>query len=667
MRIRTIQIFTVAVAVSMFAVFHVPYDSDAADGRVLIHEVNPYGKDEGVSLYNYGGSSVSLSGYSIRDDDTGKEGRITIGSLTLEPNSRITFVKEKVSGNWFSERDRTYDAGSSEVTFSGSFVPADAGDDLYLYDGDRLIDAMCYGNKTASEGWIGEPVQKSSTKYFLRTGVTDTDSAVDWLATKPGLTNRQFSPSTGFSATVTPFVFPESRGEPVYRALEEAESEVLISIYQISSVNVAALLCMLEGRGVDVRMIVEGDALGYAMATELTLLKAVSDAGGEIVLINDKISGNYERFDFVHNKYAVVDGRTVIITSENWTSSNMGSGTANRGWGAVVESEGYAGYMREIFENDISGEYGDVHDLNTEYPGITAADVKYIPPAAMEHRSYAASVTPVLSPDDSYVALKYYMDNAQERIYAEQLDLGSGYMGVAPSSPVYWMAEAAAERDVDARLILDASTDDAAEHEAEVDLVNATTKVQAATINGGTGFGTNHNKGVIIDDKVWIGSVNWTSNSFLNNREAAVVVDSTDVTDYFLEYFMTDWSNNSVTEAHVIAPDRIVEGQPVVFTAAGAGSTKSFEWDVLGNDDWVPSGNDRIVRNNIPPGEYTLKVRGTDSGYYAELTYAVLADPSLNNGDGVDDGIDPAYAAVPAIIIIIAALFGIHMRTRSGR
>jgi HKD family nuclease len=644
----------------------VPYDSDAADGLVLLHEVNPYGKDEGISLYNYGSSPVNLSGYSLRDDNTGKEGRITLGSLILEPGSRITFVKEKVPGNWFSERENTYDSGNSEATFSGSFAIADAGDDIYLYNGGAVVDAMCYGGKTASEGWIGDPVQKSSTKLFLRTGITDTDSAGDWTTTKSGLTNRQFSPSMGFPAVVTPFVFPESMGEPVYRALEKAESEVLIAIYQFSGSNVAALLCELEGRGVDVTILLEGDALGINMAAELSLMKAVSNAGGEVFLINDKISGNYERFDYAHNKYAVIDGKTVIITSENWTASNMGSGNANRGWGAIIDSAGYAGYMKSIFENDASTEYGDVHPLNTEYPDITPANIAYTPPAVQEHESYKASVTPILSPDNSYDALRYYMDNAGSRIYAEQLDLGSGYMGISAASPVSWMAEAAAERGVDARLILDASMDSGAEHRAEVDLINTVTKVQAAAIEGGEGFGVTHNKGVIIDDRVWVGSVNWTPNSFLNNREAAVMIDSADVADWFLEYFMTDWNNNSAAEPHVVAPDRIVEGEPTVFIAAGAGRTSSFEWDVLGNGNWVRSENDRIVRNSIPPGDYVLKVRGVDSGYYAELEYSVLAaDGGLPDAD--DGGIDPAYAAAPIIILIIAALFGIRMRARSGR
>lgn len=57
-----------------------------------------------------------------------------------------------------------------------------------------------------------------------------------------------------------------------------------------------------------------------------------------------------------------------------------------------------------------------------------------------------------------------------------------------------------------------------------------------------------HNKGMVVDaEKVLVSSINWTQNSILNNREAAVLVTSPEVADYYEQLFHRDWlkSRNS--------------------------------------------------------------------------------------------------------------------------
>ena len=52
-----------------------------------------------------------------------------------------------------------------------------------------------------------------------------------------------------------------------------------------------------------------------------------------------------------------------------------------------------------------------------------------------------------------------------------------------------------------------------------------------------------HNKGILVDDdKVLISSINWNQNSVMNNREAAVVLESKDIHDYYEAIFQKDWS-----------------------------------------------------------------------------------------------------------------------------
>ena len=52
-----------------------------------------------------------------------------------------------------------------------------------------------------------------------------------------------------------------------------------------------------------------------------------------------------------------------------------------------------------------------------------------------------------------------------------------------------------------------------------------------------------HNKGILVDDdRVLVSSINWNQNSVMNNREAAVVVQSKDIHDYYETIFEKDWS-----------------------------------------------------------------------------------------------------------------------------
>jgi hypothetical protein len=681
-----------AIVLAVFLLSAIPISvtdgSEAAsEDFIKIYEVNPAGDYEGISLFNYGTSTVNLKGFIITDDDgDNKEGTIQFKSdLTIAPSSRITISKAISEDDWFSNRDNVYAITNTAIftQVKSNYTLADAGDDIYLYKDGKLLDAVSYGNVTASPGWSGDSlpsVTKSSGKYLLRIGVVDTDTAKDWIVTSFGLTNHPFDPSLKFDAIVTPFIFPDSKGEQIYRTFENAKSEIVISIYQLTNINLVALLCQLESRTgadhVDVRITLEGAVLGADLTSELALMKALVDAGGEVRLINDSVSGNYERYSYFHNKYAVVDDAIVIITSENWTTGNLGSGTGNRGWGAVIESAEYAAYMKDIFENDHSKDYGDVRDLIDYAPGAVAkTNLTYSPPGMQKVQSFTAKVTPILSPDNSYEALKYYMDSATTRIYSEQLDLGSTFTGVSSASPISWMSEAA-NRGVDARFILDASMPTKDAHIAETEFISATTGVKATTIKKGIGFTTTHNKGIILDDKVWVASVNWTSNSFLNNRETAIVIDSQEVTDFFADYFLIDWNDNkpASTELTVTlgSTDLITTTSNAIFIAHGGSADAKYEWDVLGNGNWVESGTSTIVRQNLPAGSYTLKVRTTDGTLTAEFPYIVASGGSTSGDEEKSSEESPLdigtteIGIIAAIIIIIGAAIG-GLKVSKGR
>jgi phosphatidylserine/phosphatidylglycerophosphate/cardiolipin synthase-like enzyme len=486
-------------------------------------------------------------------------------------------------------------------------------------------------------GWEGDPVGLPANKYLLRIGSNDTDSFKDWISTKPGLTNRSFNPELFFDASVVPFSFPESAGTPIFRELEKAKNEVLISIYILSNVQLVALLCDLSSNGVAVRILLEGDVLEYNMSSELTLMKSIVDSGGEVYLINDPAPGNYERFSYFHNKYAVIDGKKLIVTSENWTSDNLSSECSNRGWGAVMESEDLAEYAKSVFFSDMSLEYGDVRPLSYCYPGLKPYQgiLTYSEnTSCYETETFDARVMPIMSPDNSRSALNYFIDNAETRVYSQQMDLGSSFRVIAAPSPLESMS-AAAERGADVRLILDTSSD-GTEKNSVIDVINNTSGIKAIAVNGTESFSLIHNKGLIIDDTVWISSVNWTENSFMNNREFAVAIESAEVADFFTGLFVEDWGVNEhtiaetgleVTHREVCAGSKTVQ----VFTVSGP-ERSTYIWDILGDGNLRTTDINMIVCSDIPEGEYTMSVTMDGTSYSADYDYSVVSGKEHSAG-----------------------------------
>ncbi len=196
----------------------VPLEYDASDQGLLLYEVNPYSPDEGFSLRNYGSSDIDLKDYCVTDNPlkSSNEGIVTFEqSLLLSPGEAITITKTPAEGISFSGRNATYADGESGVSISSRFALADNGDDIYLFHGDAVVDVFCYRSVTAeSTLWSGDPFYTNKGTFAVRI-----DSGCDascWQNTKPGYTDNYFDEDLEMAATVTPFLFPDSGGSPIY-------------------------------------------------------------------------------------------------------------------------------------------------------------------------------------------------------------------------------------------------------------------------------------------------------------------------------------------------------------------------------------------------------------------------------------------------------------------
>ena len=681
----TALVLVVAAVLAPFALDD--SEAEAEMDGVMLYQVNPF-DCEGVSIHNYGTSTVDISDYTIRDMPPGSnnEGVLSFAQgMKLAPGETLVIVTEVSEDEPFSQQDNIVVIGEGKVESSGRFALSNSGDDVYLMDGNRVVDAMFYGNVNVDNTYWDGPAVTEKDRWFYRAGSVDHDDRSDWYQYTKGSINDPFTPTLQYDAEVTPFLFPESGGIPIYEALESATESICIEMYQLGSKNVIALLCEKAADGVEVRVLLEGESLDggndpivSAGPQWLQLL----ENGGEVRLIG--VGDDYNRFQFDHAKFAVIDGDTTIVTSENWTTQNMNgnldddpydSGTSgNRGWGAIVESAGYSEYMADVFENDWSMDYGDVKPLLDVYDNLNTGEVYYKTPSDTgDFPSYSAKATPVLSCDNSYNALMYYAGTAEERLYSEQQSFSDGFNDFDEDSPIMLFDEAA-KRGVDTRVVFSDNVS-----AGMIDQINARTNVQTAMIDDLYV----HNKGVICDDFVWVSSVNWTQTSMFQNRECCVVIESAEVADYFAESFLQDFDRyytyGGFTAYFEDLEESYPSGEEIVFTVTVNPAAGDYEyvWDF---GDGSATKTTEINRTPARPadGTHTLTVRITDTSsgitktIAAEYTVGEIQEtPSEPAGDGSSgDGESPLSDLLDGnlqyiIVILVVLLFAIAAAAKS--
>ena len=666
MEARKMISFTAALIMALCAAQVSASDSDA-DGLsgVLISEFNPF-KWEGVTLTNYGEKAVDLNGWRLSDG----EDSCTFSYYRLEAGASVTVVKpDSNPKNAFADRENVLTTESAVLSAGRYYEFANGGDQVYLYDSSgRCVDALCYGSKTIDDLslWTGKPVTISGNDvYIVRSGYADTDSADDWEYFREGWTGHKFDPDLRFQAAVTPFVFPDSGGVPIYDAISAAKDSVCIEMYQLTSKNMYALLCELAGNGVDVVLLLESNPYNSDQSGVAPSLKALVNAGGTVKLIGG-VSG--DRYNLVHAKYAVIDGKTTVISSENWTVSNLNGkirdGTysddyGNRGWGAVIQSEGYASYMMGIFSSDMNG--SDVRDFSEmSYSGVSPADLWYSKPSSGSFRSYSAEVGPILSPDNSWDSEMYWIDRASSRIYVQQQDLGDSYADWTESvSPLYHL-NARAGAGADVRFILNSGTEnEKAYAENLVEKINQGSMIGAAAMDKPYV----HNKGLVCDDVSIISSVNWTSPSFKTNREAGAAIFSSAVADYYAAVFERDYGRYYSYEGLSVTfttTDKTYElGEKVTFRVSAVPSgSYTYSWDFGDGQTAVTQVPSATVK--VTEGTHTLKVTASDSSGSSasdSASYTVAAsgtDPGSGSGSG--SGGWATYAAIGVVILLMALI-----------
>jgi phosphatidylserine/phosphatidylglycerophosphate/cardiolipin synthase-like enzyme len=161
------------------------------------------------------------------------------------------------------------------------------------------------------------------------------------------------------------------------------------------------------------------------------------------------------------------------------------------------------------------------------------------------------TLTPIFTPDNALDIYAAWIDRANTSIdlqnqYITQFDDNVDWS--EDPSPIVQSLVAAHNRGVTIRVQIneDSDSDDITSYLSGLG-IEVRWMGNSASNPDGEWISDTHNKLLIIDGKVVIiSSVNFSENAFLNNREAGMVIQNTEVATYYTTIFESDWADGEI-------------------------------------------------------------------------------------------------------------------------
>lgn len=417
---------------------------------------------------------------------------------------------------------------------SNQFILANTGDEIELYyRGELRFEITWPGDVRSREGQVHRFIDDVWDPRPFMIGQSD------------------FSPIIVEDVSATLFVSPDSSYEVVEEAIRSAKRSIEISVYEFTHPGIAKLIADADLRGVSVRILVEGSPVGGISSEQANLLTSLNVSGIPVDLMGSS-GGERSRYRFLHAKYLIIDGESVLIISENFKESGIPytGFEGNRGWGVWIQDARLADYFSMVYAEDSVGR--EVVPLTREREWVMPDRIKVSPRTSR----YApllidgATVTPVISPDTSHL-VPAMIAEATTTLEIQQAYINNW----TKDTPNPWLDASldAASRGVSVRILLDASwfsIEGDQDNDEMVAFINEYAErenlpLEARLIDATrAGVTKIHNKGVIVDGRnVLVSSINWNENSPMNNREAGVIISHPDAARYYLNVFEEDWKS----------------------------------------------------------------------------------------------------------------------------
>ncbi len=452
--------------------------------------------------------------------------------------------------------------------------------------------------QSTSYGWTGQVLARDRDEKGRL--LKDTDSAADWdsgwskkqLGTEP--THRVELPGQshfitralkGVRAKVLATSAPDNNYKALIEAFADAKKRIRVSVYQLTNGHIADALVKAARRGVKVTLWLEGSPVAGIPDQERALTDRLAKAGAEVYfLASDSKKKVKPRYRFDHSKYVLIDDNKVIIGTENYgrTGVPVDPSYGNRGWMVHIESRALYQQLDEVWQHDLRPGLRDVVGIDDEPHdsyGLPYRDPGFKPDDTIQRGLYDAPEKPllahekmdlelVLSPDTSLnenSAIIGMIKGAKRSLYVQQNSVRRrwGRLGdtaeEAPNLPLEAVV-AAARRGVKTRVLLDGywynvTGDDDRDNDDTARFLNELARKEGLDLSAkvinlqSVHVEKIHAKGVIVDGKeVFVGSINWSENSFKGNREVGVIVGNEKVAGYYARLFERDWSDSRIYE-----------------------------------------------------------------------------------------------------------------------
>jgi phosphatidylserine/phosphatidylglycerophosphate/cardiolipin synthase-like enzyme len=356
----------------------------------------------------------------------------------------------------------------------------------------------------------------------------------------PKLTFQNFS-VTGVTAAVSPdssFLFLKD-------FIDRAKSTLIIYIYDISAPYLLDLLAAAKKRRVKIHAMFDANSFGDA---ELAALKKVA-----VSVKAAPSSGDRSVFTVCHQKFLVIDGRTVIIESANWAKSSVPQITTpgtfkkgNREWFIRFDDAGIAKWFTGLFNADFKIPPKLSAAAQIAAP-LDQSDLLIAAAAPAPGRLFkskdvkdpaGATITPIVSPDNYLKEVKALLKTAERSVCLQQQYVLAG-KGIRDLLEIIAQRRTQKSK-LELRIITSAAF--AKNWEATKKTLDAAGMLGALRALNTRSFTHCHNKGVIVDDTaVVVSSTNWSENSVMRAREAGVLVRSKEIARYYRDVFDLDW------------------------------------------------------------------------------------------------------------------------------
>ena len=494
------------------------------------------------------------------------------------------------------------------------FVPWDNTKDI-IWTEDDFSDLPWRGGpvvlaQTSFYGWNGQVLSRDRDEAGVV--VPDTDSALDWnsgfsrkkLGEEPTHRIERAGQSMFVStplkekARVLATSAPDNNHAALLDALAAAKKSIRVRIYEFTNPKIGEALVKAKLRGVDVAIYLEGAPVGGIADMERFVLDRCDRAGIPIYFIGGRKKQPIKpRYRFDHSKYVLIDDVKAIIGTENYGRTGVPAinSYGNRGWMVHIENKKFVAQLRAVWDADLHldskgqsrlGDIINIRDDNTDSYGMPYHDPDFVPDDTVQRGRYEGPVKPVLvddvvgmelvlSPDTSLnenSSVLGIIQRAKKTLYIEQNSIRRrwGKLGDDPTTEgdvpnlALQTVVAAARRGVKVRVLLDSTWynvkgDEDRDNDDVAAWLNALAAKEhldlvAKVINLETaGLQKIHAKGVIGDDaEVFVGSINWTENSFKGNREVGVVLSHPKIAGYYSMLFQRDWARSRIFEAAVV-------------------------------------------------------------------------------------------------------------------